>query len=377
MDCLSRGGISFMKSTINFLGLAAILTSCGVQQITDKHNDGSHAAIPIALSSGVTAADLLLQEEDLQLAGSNSGGLPVDSYVITVSGCATGETGTTSASILNVYIKDTNCIAKLTSFTLRGQAYTPSGAGAVAFTSWTVGSTAIFQGASATDLINVKVVSQLSSPVAVSDFVSYNITMNKAGTNNASIVVGESQSLYVAGQDSPNFIINTGDATFVNINSSGYGQFTFKMTCASGTMKVGSQTGKTTFCPTVTNGTYASGAGVDVYASSNSDATSFFSYKLILDPQNSGSPGTLTMAQAQAAFSTAGSTVALADFNPSNTAATAFTTVTLTGPGQMATEANRYMILVLQAKDTNASYTSNTSYSSFQYFPITLPAVNQ
>lgn len=365
-----------MKRAIYFLGLASIIASCGVQQISDKHNDGTHTPIPVALSSSVTAADLHLQEEDLQLAGSNSGGLPVDSFVINVSGCATGESGNTSASILNVYIKDTNCVAKLTSFVLRGQTYAPTGAGAVAFTSWTAGSTAVFQGASATDLINVKVVSQLSSPVAVSDFVSYNLTVNKVGTNNASIVVGESQSLYVAGQDAPNFIINSGDATFVNINSSGYGQFTFKLTCASGNMIVGSQTGKTTFCPTVTSGTYASGAGVDVYAASNSDSSSLFSYKLIVDPQNNSSTGTLTMAQAQAAFASAGSTVALADLNPSNTAATAFTTITLTGPGQMATAANRYMILVLQAKDTNSTYTSNTSYSSFQYFPITLPAVN-
>lgn len=367
-----------MKTILNFWIFGSFLISCGVQQLDNRHSDGSHASIPVALSSSVTAADLHLQDEenDLQLAGSNSGGLPVSSFVINVSGCATGETGNTSASILNVFIKDTNCIAKLTSFVLRGQTYAPSGAGAVPFTSWTVGSTAIFQGASATDLINVRVVSQLSSPVAISDYVSYNITVNKVGTNNSSLVVGESQSLYVAGQDAPNFIINSGDATFVNINSSGYGQFTFKLTCASGNMIVGSQTGKTTFCPTVTNGTYASGAGVDVYAASNSDSSSLFSYKLIVDPQNNSSPGTLTMAQAQAAFASAGSTVALADLNPSSTASTAFTTITLTGPGQMATTANRYMILVLQAKDTNSTYTSNTAYSSFQYFPITLPSVS-
>jgi len=280
---------------------------------------------------------------------------------MTLASCASGLTGSTAAATINVYLHDTGCKAQLSSFVLHGQSYVPSGTGSSPFTTWAVNDTAIFRGASNTDLINVKVVSQLSSPISTSDVVSYNFTIIKAGTNSASIVVSNAQTLNAAGQDAPNFKINASDIIFDNITGGGAGQFTFKLTCVTSAMLVGGNISFNSFCPSMAGGTLANGAGVDV------GNTSAFSYKLIADASG---VGTLTMAAAQAAFASGDSTVTLAtDILAGNTG---FKTSSLTGPG--AITSNPKMLLVLQAKNQVSGFTT-TAYSSFQYFAITLPTV--
>lgn len=303
---------------------------------------------------------------------SNPGSLTLDSYILNLANCVSGMSGTSSSATFSVLNHDSNCVVKLTSFVLHGKTYTTTGTGSSPFTTWLVGDKAVFRN-SDTDLITVKVVSQLSSPIQSTDYVSYNFE-NLTQSVSPSIAISDPHTLSLGGQDAPNFKIVSGDATFTGIISSGpsagYALLNFKLTCTNGPMIVGGYPPSTTFCPTLSGATYSSGIGVDIYGANNSDSTSLFSYKLILD---SSGVGTLSFAQAQAAFAAGGdSTVSTSDLVGS----TAFNTVTLTGPGPVDQAANIHMFLILQAKNTNSNYTNNIYYSSFQYFAITLPAVN-
>ena len=315
-------------------------------------------------SASANSTDLNLSPNGLGLAAP--GGQAVDSYAITLGSCSSGLSGANSAAgFLNVYLHDTHCLGKLTSFVLHGQTYLPSGSGSVPFSTWLAGDTATFVGSGSSDLIYVTAVSQLSSPILTTDVVSYSYSANKSGTNSATATVSNSQTIGASGIDAPNFSLSSSNAIFNGIITSGtqagYGRFTFKLTCASGAMTAGANASYNSFCPTVTaGGTLAGGAaGTDIGAN--------FSYVLIADPNGNG---TLTIAQAASAFSGSSSTINLATDILSGS--TGFTTNSMTGPGPLA--ANIKLILVLQAQ--NANNPSNPNYSSFQYFPITLPASN-
>lgn len=315
--------------------------------------DQALIAIPISMNH---AEEVLPSLANLNLAAPGS--VSVTSYVMALASCVSGLSGNTSAATINVYLYDTNCKAKLTSFVLNGVSYTPS----VNFTTWNAGDTATFTGSGNT--VYIQVVSQLSSPINVSDVVSYNFRFNKLGTNDSNLTVSSSQSLIAAGQDAPNFQLTSGNAIFNNIINTGLntgaGVFTFNITCVN-TMVVGGSSPSLTFCPTLP----ASSNGTDLGPVSG---TNYFSYKLIAD---ASCTNTLSLAQAQSAFQAGGdSTVTI----PGNLIANGFTTGQMTGPVSIAS--NRCMILILQSKNSNPTYTSNPLYSSFQYFPITLPTVN-
>lgn len=292
-----------------------------------------------------------------------------DSFVISLTDCASGLTGTnSSSSSLNVFLDDTDCIAKLISLVFNSQSYVPSGTGSSPFTTWAVGDNAVFVGADANDLINVKVVSQLSSPIVAADEVTYSFSIIKS-SGSTTTVVASSQSIdsAVTGRAAPNFSIGAGDANFIGLVSSGAsagaGLFQFDMTCSSGAMTVGANVSYNSFCPTsVAGGTIANGdSGVDIGVSNN------FSYKFIDDV---GADGVLTITEAQAAFASGDSTVTLStDILASDTG---FATVTLTGPVTIVSNPN--LILVLQSKDPNNP--SDPTFSSFQYFPITVQLFN-
>lgn len=342
-------------------------SSSDSSQATNDPSNKTTISIPLLMLEGKSLSLNDNTSQNLALA-SNPGAMPAGSFSVTLANCVSGFSGTSTSSTINVLLYDTSCLVKLASFVVHGKTYSPTGTGSSPFTTWLAGDTAVFR-YSDTDLITVKVVSQLSSPIQSTDYVSYNFE-SITGTSVPSIIVSASHSLFVAGQDSPNFSINSNDAQFTNIvpsgGSAGYGQFTFKLTCTNGPMIVGGHSPTTSFCPTSNGDTYASGAGVDIYGASNTDSTSLFSYKLILD---SGGTGVLTLAQAQAAFAAGSdSTVSSSDLVGS----TAFNTITLTGPGPVGNTSYSHMFLILQAKNANATYTSDTTYSSFQYFAITL-----
>lgn len=305
--------------------------------------------------------------EDSGLNLANGDAIPA-SIVITLANCTSGLTGSNSSqSSLTVYLNDTNCLAKLTSFSLYSQTFQPSGAGSSPFTTWLAGDTATFIGSSG-DSVKLKVVSQLNSPTTTTELVSYSFTAIKVATNSVTSILpsGQSLTLTVAGRDAPNFKINSGHAVFENLVSSGgsagAGIFNFKLTCVVSAMTVGANASYNSFCPaTVASGTLAGGdSGVDIGNVNN------FSYKLIADPNGNG---TLTLAQAQTAMSTGSTTITLAtDLLAANAG---FQTISLTGPVTITSQPK--IILILQAKDT--AHPSDTSYSSFQYFPITVQAI--
>ncbi len=352
---------------MRILGMLLVM---GVSYIScGKSSQNTTPTISLPLESSLTPRDIpvnviqntgklnLIDKSGLGLVAP--GGVGADSFVISLVNCSSGLTGTNSSqSVLHVYLNDANCLAKLSSFVLHSQSYVPTGTGSSPFTTWLAGDTAIFRGASNTDLVNVKVVSQLSSPIQISDVVSYEFTILTAGTNSASISLASNLTITSVGQDAPNFQLSSGNAFLSGIASSGAGIFTFKLTCDSGTMSVGANPSYNSFCSTTTG----SPNGVDV------GVVNQFSYILIADPNGNG---TLTLAQAQSAFAGGGdTTVNLAtDILPGSTG---FQTQPLTGPGPLST--NLKLILILQSKNPN--FPTNTAYSSFQYFPITLPSSN-
>jgi len=281
------------------------------------------------------------------LALAAPGSVDADSYTMTLGGCASGLTGTVTAGTVNVYKFDTGCLLKLTAFVLHGTSYSITSN----FTTWLANDTATFTGSGT--VANLQVVSQLSSPINVADVVSYNFRFNVAGTNSSTLTVGNAQTIYASGQDAPAFNIQSGGSFYNSMTGGGIGQFTFNLTCTAGAMTGG------------VNNSRCAGPGGAV----GSDILSNFSYKLILDASG---VGTLTLANAIAAFSTAGTSPVVGDKLGGNLG---FATQTLNGPGQMATAANSKMLLVLMQSNSNATYTSNAAYSSFQYFPVTYTSV--
>lgn len=94
------------------------------------------------------------------------------SFSFNITNCASGFTGSVTQAnpTISVYTGDRGCLAKLTSFTSDGVAYTPSATHP--FTTWAVGDYTFFQDASL-NLVYVVIVSTLGNPLASTDFVLY------------------------------------------------------------------------------------------------------------------------------------------------------------------------------------------------------------
>lgn len=306
-------------------------------------------------------------ERALNLTGTDT--VAVNSYIIKVASCSSGFVQTNEIDgRIHLYPQDSDCVGQLTSFVLNGQTYTPKGSGAVPFTSYKVGSVGVFQGADAHDLVDVKVLTQLSSPVQSTDTVRYEFSTNHTETNANHAEDQGGLSISLTGTDAPNFKINEGDASLVSIvfagPSTGAGQFNIKLTCSTGPMTVGANPNYNSFCPDLLAG------GKKAEGASGVDIATHFSYKLIAAPNENG---TLSFEQAEASFAEGGDTkVTLSKDIVSDSSG--FQTVTLTGPVTITSHPK--MMLILQAKNTDARYSNNPAYSSFQYFPINLAPLN-
>jgi len=297
----------------------------------------------------------------LALTGVNA--ISADSFVINLANCASGLSGNNSnAGTLNVYLGDTSCLGKLTSLVVSGQSYLPTGTGSSPFTTWLAGNSAIFVGSGPSDLLYIKAVNQLSSPIVNTDSVKYTFTSIVASSTTTITPSPYSATISTAGVQAADFQITSGNASLTGM-SSGAGVFQFNLSCKSGAMTQGGgvDTSFNSFCPVTAGALFSNGApGVDI-------GSTYFSYKLITDPNGDG---TLTLAQAQSAFSSGDSTVNLSTQILSGS--TGFSTGTLTGP--ITITSNPKMILILQTKDP--SNPTNPANSSFQYFPITVQGFN-
>jgi len=305
----------------------------------------------INIKTSLEASNQLKLIDQNSVSQNISEKISVDQYTVNLSDCSSGLSGVNeSTGDIHVHVGDTSCLGKLSSFTLQGVEYLPSGIGSVPFTKWIEGDTAVYVGSD--NRVNVTVAHQLSSPITATDFVKYNFEIIHERNKNST------GGVTVEGLDAPNFKITK--SGLIDMVSSGAGLFTFELECVTGPMTPGVNEACNSFCPdVVAGGTLQNGA-------SGVDLNNGFSYKLIADPMNGGVGGTLTFEQAQAAFIAGGDTQSLKTKILSDS--TGFQTIVLEGSGPLAKSPK--MILILQAKSLNPKFSSDPTHSSFQYFPI-------
>lgn len=315
-----------LSSVFGVLFGAFMMTSCGGGG-GDGGSDESQTVSPEF--QDVTVG---VSQEGFGLAAAAS------NYAVTVENCATGyqSSVTQAQSTVKVYKADTGCVGKLTSFTVASVDYLPSNPGATPFSSWAVGQTAVFTDSSGTKKMRVTVSSQLTTPIATNDSISYtfSIVIASSGSTVGSEVVGQVSGVGVAGDYAPNFTLD--QTAFQGVNAggplNGAGKFIFTMECKS------SQTG----------GGSPSCEGLPV---------TDISYILAKDVY-SGAP-TLSQLLALTGFTAVtGGQVVTGTSNGRG----GFQTTILTGPGPMATAGNEKLLLVLK------------NGASYQYFPVTVSA---
>lgn len=353
-----KNSLHMENSSSSASASGAKLASLSMSVTESSKRSGSKTASTKSLGLVATA-----NPSGLNLA-SQTGALAADQFTASLTGCASGLSGTITGSTFNAYLGDSGCIVKLRSLTIHNRTYTSTASGAQDFSSWNAGQTAKFAEALTGNTVEVLVVSQLSSNgVQNSDYVSYVFTIL---THNSDVIVSSSHQLLVAGQDAPNFEILNTSLDFANNTLS------FQVKCSSGLLiSDGSQY---TFCPTYNGANYASGAGVDIAGTNNADASSLFNYALI--PYDSN----LTLSSARTAVSAAAlaSQTQLATVQSSsdllsfsnNNDNYGFQTISLHSPDSLTSTSPYQVILILQAKNTSSP--TDINKSSFQYFTITV-----
>jgi hypothetical protein len=264
-------------------------------------------------------------------------GTAATAWSVDLAGCTSGYTATVTQANLDgveVYKDDRTCLAKLTAFTAGGISYSNANPGATDFTTWVANDTALFTSAGG-DVIRVKIISQLASPISGTEAVVYNFSELLDGTGDytfSEAEVSDAHSITVESQEAPHFDVVA--ATYVGMDdATGAAEFTFKLECVDD---------PTSATPT----SIAMSAGTAADSLCGATDLDDIEYKLVKDTYGS----TLDIADAEAIFGTAGSTVTMpgdqyAD-SPTNEG---FTTSTLDGPGALGTAGNENMILILKA----------------------------
>lgn len=360
-----------------------ILTSCGffknslhMENSSSASSSGAQLAsfsMSVTESSKAASTSKTSSKKSLELVetapsvglnlASQTGALAADKFTASLTGCSSGLSGVITGTSFNAYIGDSGCIVKLTSLTIHNKTYTSTATGATDFTSWNAGQVATFAEAVTGNTIEVLVVSQLSSSVQSSDYVSYVFTILQ---HNSDVTVSSSHQLLVAGQDAPNFEILNTTLDFIN------NTLTFQVKCTSGLLiSNGSQY---TYCPSYAGASYASGAGTDIAGASHTDASSLFSYAIIPYDSNLNLSSARTAVSAaalasQAQVGTVQSPDDLLSFSNNNDNY-GFQTIALHSPDPLTATSPYQMILILQAK--NRSNPTDINKSSFQYFAITI-----
>jgi hypothetical protein len=313
-----------------------------------RNSSPSLVAIPISVDYGAfgltgTAATAYSVTLDNNPAGDPGG----------ASTCLSAYTATVSQANLDgieVYKDDRNCLAKLTSFTFSGTVYNSTNAGAVNFTTWLANDTAIFASAGGV-LIRVKVVSQLATPISGTEAIVYNFSELLDATTDytfSEAAVSDPHAITVTSQEAPHFSVVA--ATFTGLdNTTAAAELSFKMECVDNPVAV---------APT----SIAMNAGSAANSLCGSNDLNAITYKLVIDSYGS----VLTLANAEAIFGTAGTSVTMPGDQYADSATNeGFNTAILDGPGAIGTAANQHMILILKA---GISYT---------YYNVDITAITQ
>lgn len=356
-----------MKMRLIIATSLLILASCGKQPEQNDYEDESKSGtfsggggrgasqrnganrvnIPISVDYGAfglagTAATAYTVTLDDDPAGDPGG----------ASTCISAYTATVSEANadIEVYKDDRGCVAKLTTFTVGATTYNATNAGASDFTTWAANDTAIFASAGG-DIIRVKVISQLATPIAGTEAVVYNFSELLDGTGDyafSEAEVSDAHAITVESQEAPHF--NVVGATFVGLDdATGAAELSFKLECVDD--------------PTLGSPTsIAMSAGTQANSVCGANDLANIDYKLVIDSYGS----TLDATDAEAIFASAGSTITMPAHQYADSATNeGFNTSTLDGPGAIGTAANRNMILILRA---GISYT---------YFNIDVSAITQ
>ncbi|MEZ4743332.1 MAG: hypothetical protein R3B45_12950 [Bdellovibrionota bacterium] len=256
------------------------------------------------------------------------------------STCLSSYTATvdeTNLDGLEAYKDDRDCLAKLTSITVGGVTYTSTNAGATNFTTWLANDTALFADGSA-NVIRVKVISQLDSPISGTEAIVYNFSEISDADSDyvySESEVSDAHLITVESQEAPKFKVKT--ATFVGMDdTSGAPEFTFKMECVDD---------PTSATPTSVDMT-SDGAWASNDRCSEVDLADI-EYKLVKDTYTD----VITTTDAETIFATAGGTVTQGTDQYQDVADSyeGFIITSIYGPGGLGVSGNENMILILKA----------------------------
>ncbi|MGE0172714.1 MAG: hypothetical protein AB7T49_08015 [Oligoflexales bacterium] len=252
-------------------------------------------------------------------------------FTMSLEDCVSGYTSTADEGSpnLQVYKYDQECLAKLTAFSYNGSDFEPSAGDP--FTTWLAGDAAIFEDVlDNTNIMRVRVVSQLDSPISGTEPVEYLFSVIEQGSNEniADTVVGAAHAMQVDGLLPPALTISS--VTYDGMTSDGEGLFTFTMECDSAV----TGTGATRACE---------GLLLDK-----------IKYRLVEDTYSS----TLDISDAEALFPAGEYSIANPgdhlDTGAGGTTNGGFLTSSIEGPEQM--HLFPHMILIFQADDTSYLY---------------------
>jgi hypothetical protein len=302
------------------VSLAMGLAACGPKLQSVSEQDGSATADPSRRETVTVGVNLAERKAGFALAG-------VTNYSMSLEGCASGysETSITQSNpSIDLYKFDQNCKVKLNSFIINGASYAP---GTDAFTSWLADDSAIFESATSTEKFTVKVISQLSSPIATADTVSYAFTQLLEGDDAliAKDVVGANHTISVSGIDAA--AVDIIGVAMTGMSGAGAGEFKLTLECANNV----TGTGAATAC--------------------GSNLLTSLKYRLVEDTYG----GTLNETSAADLFASAGTSVDSNDILAIGSAAPkGGFAVTVSGPSPIHTKPN--MLFVIQSGGASYKY---------------------
>lgn len=334
-----------MTSTRYLAGFVAALTLTACQGSPEQESytdEGKGTTIVSGGGGARNGSNMLLIPFSVEYAAFGLTGTAASAYSVDLAGCLSGYSATVTEANLDgieVYKDDRDCLAKLTTFTIGGITYTDSDIGAVPFTTWLANDTATFASAGG-DLIRVRVLSQLDSPISGTEAVVYNFSEVLDGTGDytfSEAEVSDAHLITVESQEAPLFDVVA--ANYVGMDDvSGAAEFTFKLECVDD---------PTLALPT----SVAMSAGGAANSLCGGNDLADITYKLVKDTYGS----IITINDAETIFGTAGTAVTMpADQYADSATNEGFNTATLDGPGALGTAGNEAMILIVKA---GASYT--------------------
>jgi hypothetical protein len=321
--------------------MAMLCSACGSSQPeqTDYSDDEAKptSVQPIGVGSSSTSSDLVKIPISVQYGSFGLLGTAATAYSVTLSNCLSGYGATvnqTNADGIEAYKDDRSCLAKLTSLTTGGVAYTSTNPGATDFTTWAANDTALFASAGGAT-IRVKVISQLNSPISGTEAIVYNFAELLDGQGDytfSEASVSDAHAITVESQEAPHF--NVVGATFMGMDdATGAPEMKFKLECVDD---------PTAGSPT----SVAMSAGSAADTLCGSVDLNAISYKLVKDTFSS----VLTISQAESQMSAGTSSITIpTDQYQTDATHEGFNTVTLDGPGPLGTAGNEAMILILKA----------------------------